>query len=101
MNHTTMHYFQCGILSFVYPFPFQQTELEKTQNKLAKLKEELENENAELKQKKDTEISELKQSLEAKETELNAEKTECQGAKDTVQQLTTEKENIKVRMEVM
>lgn len=74
----------------------QQTEIEKTQNKLTKLKESHDEEKANLEKQKESETSELKKQLEAITTTLDAERTQSQEAKDIVQKLTTEAENSKV-----
>ena len=82
------------IITFI-PF-FQQSDLDKANNKLTKTKEKYDQELEELQKKKDGEITELKQQLQTHESTIKERTEEVTAAKQSIDQLTTDADNLKV-----
>ena len=88
-------------LSFLFPVPLQQLELEKSRSKLTKVTEEAETERKEEVGRKEAEIQQLKQKLESQTEEVNKQQVQTQAHKEYLDKITLELEAMKVRTVVL
>lgn len=75
---------------------FQQTELDRTKTKIGKLTEDFEKDKVELERTKDVEISDLRKQLSANAEELEKQELQTQAHKQVLDQITMEREAMKV-----